>query len=972
MKLNSRIKWCFQTLLIISSIIPLTGYSQYFSTGQEPARIQWRQINTMHFQLIYPEDYETKAQQVASIFEKVYEFGYRTLEHPPRKISVILHTHTVKSNGLVAWSPKRVELFTTPHQAIYAQDWLEQLAIHEFRHVVQMDKIQQELPNILPILFGEQAAAVAVGAYLPFWFIEGDAVVTETALSQAGRGRKSSFLMANKAQAVENGLYSFNKAYLGSYKDFVPNRYKFGYWMVGGVRQEYGAQVWSNVLEEIARKPLSINPVNRVLKRETGLTQKKMYQKLFTDYKSEWTSEVDQLKQTPVQQLTQQFKFPTQYTQAYALNDSTIIAYKQSRADLNRIVKIVSGHEQVITTPGQIFQESFSGEKNMLIWSERRPDVRWTHADRSVIVVYNMDNQKKQEFRYENKLFSPKISLKQLRFAAVEVDKTNQYSLSVFDLISGNRIQQYGLPGNPFLFTPCWDSQGEKLYFVKLTSSGKSLASLQLTTGEVTTLVEGGFHEIRNPYFEDGAVYFTGSFTGIDNIYAYRIATGKTEQLSSVPFGADYPGLFKNEILFSNYTADGYQLVSLSKSNSLQKSLAEIQPEKYELAEALAKQEGKVLDFDNQEETNYPSTKYSKLAHIFNFHSWAPVYIDVANTEVKPGISLFSQNKLGTAETRLGYEYNWEEEAGKYILGFQYSGFFPVIDLELTSGTRNADFNVIKQVSVPTPTGYTTVNDTVRQNIEWKELGFEGNVFIPLQFSQGKYSQYIRPGIEYSYQRISHTSTTPDGFYEGYYHSLSYQLYLQNAIARSEMDLQPRWAQIVDLTYRDGLNGGDDIGSLSAIESYLFFPGLLNNHGVKIYNGYQHKKSGTSAAFGNIVRFPRGYNSFQNNELYTAGIDYVMPLFYPDWSLGRLLYLKRLRASIFFDYSQAKGNIYSNEGEIAARYSAEMKSLGVELMGDGHFLRLISPVSVGVRCAFMPDSQNFYLQMLFSVNLNSL
>ncbi|WP_430971990.1 hypothetical protein [Sunxiuqinia rutila] len=972
MKRNGRMKWCLKLIFVIVLMVPLAGYSQYFSTGQEPANIRWRQINTVHFQLIYPEDYEAKAQQVASIFEKVYEFGYRTLEHPPRKISVILHTHTVKSNGLVAWSPKRVELFTTPHQAIYAQDWLEQLAIHEFRHVVQMDKIQQELPDILPILFGEQAAALAVGAYLPFWFIEGDAVVTETALSHAGRGRKASFLMENKAQSIENGLYSFDKAYLGSYKDFVPNRYKFGYWMVGGVRQAYGPQVWSSILTEIARKPLSISPVNRVLRRETGLNQKDLYQKLFENYKSKWTDELSQLEQTTVRPLTPVPKFPTQYTQAYARNDSTIIAYKQSRSDLDRIVKIVSGKEQVVTTPGQIFQESFSGEGNMLIWSERRPDVRWTHADRSVIVVYNMANGRKQEFRYENKLFSPRISLKQLRFAAVEVDKTNRYFLSVFNLISGERIQQFGLDGNPFLFTPCWDQQGNKLFFVMLTSNGKSLASLNVNTSEVTKLVEGGFHEIRNPYFENGTIYFTGSFTGIDNIYAYRFDSGKTEQLSSVPFGADYPIRLQNEILFSNYTSMGYQLANLSTSHFLNKPLTNIQPKKYELAKALAQQEGKVLDFEQEEDVTYPSKKYNKLAHIFNFHSWAPVYVDVDDNEVRPGVSLFSQNKLGTAETRLGYEYNWEEEAGKYILGFQYSGFFPVFDFELTSGKRNADFNVIRQVSVPTTTGYTMVNDTVRENIEWKELGFNGQVFIPLRFSQGKYSQYIRPAVEYTYQKVAHTSTTPEGFYKGYYHSISYQLYLQNTIARSELDLQPRWAQIVDLSYRDGLSGGNDVGSLSAIESYLFFPGLFGNHGIKIYNGYQQKESGTSVTFGNTVRFPRGYNSFQNNEMYTGGIDYVMPLFYPDWNLGRLLYLKRLRTSFFFDYSQANGNIYSDEGEIVARYSSQMKSLGVELMGDGHFLRLISPVSAGVRCAFIPDSKNFYLQMLFSVSLDSL
>ena len=971
MKLSRLMRSILFLLLAAATFIPLTGHSQYFSTGQEPANIKWRQINTENFQLIYPEDYEEKAQQVASIFEKVYALGHQTLRHEPRKISVILHTHTVKSNGLVAWSPKRVELFTTPHQRIYAQDWIEQLAIHEFRHVVQMDKIQQELPRILPLLFGEQAAAVVVGAYLPFWFIEGDAVVTETALSQAGRGRLPSFLMENKAQAVEDGLYSFNKASLGSYKDFVPNRYKFGYWMVGGTRRNYGADIWSKVLEEIAQQPLSINPVNRVLKKETGFKQKALYEKLFSEYRQEWVDEVNELDLTPITSLSGQPKFQTNYTQSFAFNESDIIALKQSRSDLTRIVKITPGGEQIVVTPGSIFQESFSGKKNMLIWSERRPDIRWTHADRSVIVVYNLASRAKQEFRYEDKLFSPKISPEALRFAAVEVDKTNRYFLSVFDLVSGKRLQQIAFPGNPFLFTPCWDENGETLYFVALSSKGKALVSVNLEEKRLETLIEPSFHEIRNPEFADGTVYFTGSFTGIDNIYAHHLRTGRTEQLSSVSFGADYPAISGGKILFSNYTSNGYQLASLSKNAAMQKPLDEIPLKRYELAEVLAHQEGQVLNFDDVEQV-IDSKPNRKLLHLFNFHSWAPVYVDVGDSNIQPGVSLFSQNKLGTAETRLGYEYNWEEESGKYILGFKYSGLLPVFDAELNYGTRNSDFNVIRQVAVPTQTGFTTVNDTVRQNIEWNELSFDGSVSLPLVFSQGKYTQLVQPKLEYSYQKVSHTNTTPDEFYEGYYHTLTYRLFLQNSLGRSELDLQPRWAQAIELIYRDGLKGGNDIGHVTAAQAYLFVPGFFNNHGIKIFNGYQNKKSGSSFAFGNTVRVPRGYHSFQNNELYTLGTDYVMPLLYPDFSLGRLVYLKRIRSSFFYDYGSASGNIYSTDGEVSAKYNATMQSLGVELMTDGHFLRLVTPVSVGFRGAYIPDTQNFHLQFLFSVSFDSL
>ena len=254
-------------LTILAFLLIGVAKAQYFQTGQDPSSIKWKQINTSNFQIVYPQEFEKQAQRLSFVLEKVYEYGNQTLDFHPRKVSVILHTRTVDSNGLLAWAPKRMELFTTPSQQIYAQDWLEQLALHEFRHLVQMDKIQSELPILVKAILGEQATAIVTGAYLPSWFLEGDAVVTETALSYSGRGRMASFSMEYRAQLIEKGKYSFDKAYLGSYKDFVTDYYKLGYWMVGKSREEFGANVWSDALQQIGKQPFSLTPLNASLKK---------------------------------------------------------------------------------------------------------------------------------------------------------------------------------------------------------------------------------------------------------------------------------------------------------------------------------------------------------------------------------------------------------------------------------------------------------------------------------------------------------------------------------------------------------------------------------------------------------------------------------------------------------------------------------------------------------------------------------
>src|SRR5690606_17457604 len=140
---------------------------------------------TPDFQLIFPTPFENEAQQLAHRLQQIRHQVGETMGKAPRKISIILQNQTVESNGFVQLAPRRSELLTTPPQENDFQDWLNQLAIHELRHVVQIDK----LTGNLRAPFFEQLAFAIYGITLPAWFFEGDAVVTETVLSP--RDRKS-------------------------------------------------------------------------------------------------------------------------------------------------------------------------------------------------------------------------------------------------------------------------------------------------------------------------------------------------------------------------------------------------------------------------------------------------------------------------------------------------------------------------------------------------------------------------------------------------------------------------------------------------------------------------------------------------------------------------------------------------------------------------------------------------------------
>ena len=664
----------------------------------------------------------------------------------------------------------------------------------------------------------------------------------------------------------------------------------------------------------------------------------------------------------------------SEYLYPEIYNDSLLFAYRTSINDIGRFVLInPNKFEHVIYTPGTILEESVSLTGNLIIWAENRADVRWTHSYRSVIQVYNIESKVKQEIKSTNKLFSPVISPDLKSFAAVEVDPQNNFFLSVFELKTGKLIDRFKTSDNQYFLTPCWDEKGGRLYVVCLSSKGKYLASLDLKTKQLKELTDKTFANLKNPVNSKGKIIFSADFSGIDNLYSFDIESKVITQIASVPFGADYPSVLKSgkQVLFSNYNSSGYQLAVIPfQDKKSQKEIKDIQLTIDQLAKNLAAQEKGIPNFSDTDSVSYTSKKYSKLGHLFNFHSWAPAYVDINSYEIRPGFSLFSQNKLGTAETRLGYDYNTTDHTGRYKLAFNYLGWFPEITTEISAGNEASNYYQIR--NTVNQNHQIVHSDTTIQRLTWKEITADVNVRLPLNLSKGKYSRILYPEIEYSMVNTSKPDSTLKNIYPGSYHALSYRIYFYNLLHQSNQNIMPRWGQQFDIVYRHTPFVGSDLGTLSGIQTIFYFPGMAKNDGFKIYQGFQNKSFTSSRyTFSNFVRVPRGYNGYQNNKMYSSAIDYKLPISYPDLSIGKLAYIKRVKSSFFYDYAWLSMPTRDNNGTIHPnKVEMEMKSLGLELTSDLHVLRFIAPIEVGFRSVYRPNYQDFQFNLLLSINFN--
>lgn len=940
--------------------------AQYFQTGQDPASIKWRQINTTNFQLIYPDYYEQQAQKLAAIMERVYEYKSPTLQHDPDKISILLHTQTVNSNGLVAWAPKRSEFYTTPHQGIYAQDWLKQLAVHEFRHVVQIDKIDSELPKIIKILLGEQGTVGVFGLYFPWWFIEGDAVATETALTNSGRGRFPSFLMEHKAQLVEKGSYQYDKAYNGSVKDFVPNHYRLGYYLVGETRQKYGSNIWEKVMNRVGSKPFSLNPFNKALKNTIGFNKVQLYNSVFDSLQNIWVQE-DQLFYTfRGTILSPQNKYYSNYSSNHWVEDSILISYKTGLNQTPGFVAIdKSGNERKLFKTGIIFDESINYRGDWVAWSEQLPDLRWSHSGESMIRLRNFTDLTKRKVKTEFKAFAPAISPDFKKIITVETDFSSNYYLSVYDIETGKVLRRIQTNNNNYFFSPEWINENGIVVIV-LFEEGKRIAKFNLNSGKMDILFNGDLGEIKNLKVVNQQLFFTSSFTGKNGIYVLNLNDNSISQIFEPRFGAESPALSLNakRITFSDYTANGFRLLEILFQEDSLKPINSLQKYNYSLADKLAEQESGVIDLSVTDSLNYESKKYNKTAHLFNFHSWAPASVDPDTYEITQGVSLMSQNKLGTSLTTLGYEWDMTKKTGNVYAKYTFKGWYPIFEFELNTGKNSSEYYIIEKLEMGGA-------DTTLQRFTWNQTNLRFETRVPFNLSRGKYRRLLQPEFRYNYSLYKHDDSTPEQFFKGSSQSLSYRLYYQQFLRHSTQDVFPDFGFTVEANYYHSPFGDTNLGSMILGQSYLFIPGVLANHGIRIYGGFQDKIPAGNFSFNDVIRYPRGWGQINTKQMQSFAIDYRLPLFYPEWSAGGLAYLKRITASLFADYAHLTGDYYE-DGNIAGTYKSDISSYGIELRGDAHFLRFYAPVEIGIRTSYLPEVQVVHFDFLLSIDFNSL
>ncbi|HNV30876.1 MAG TPA: hypothetical protein PKJ83_17145, partial [Cyclobacteriaceae bacterium] len=364
--------------------------------------LKWRQANTNNFRIIYPQGFEAQAQRMANTLEHIRTPEAKSLGVEPRKISVVLQNQTTNSNGFVSITPRRSEFFAMPSQNYNFTgnlDWLDLLATHEYRHMVQFQHANRGFNRFLYYLFGANTLAAMSYIAVPQWFWEGDAVATETAFTSSGRGRISNFDLLFRTNLQEGRVFNYNKQYLRSYKDNIPDHYVLGYQMVSYLRKKTGnANVWENITRRAWSASIMPFTFSNAIKKEAGLYVKDLYQEMAIELQKEWKEEQSRITVTPFEDIqVRDTKAYTDYRYPQELENGSVLALKSGIGDIEQLVILSDGKEKILTTPGVINSTGMlSAAANRIVWNEYRYDPRWRMKTYSVIVGYGISEKKRK------------------------------------------------------------------------------------------------------------------------------------------------------------------------------------------------------------------------------------------------------------------------------------------------------------------------------------------------------------------------------------------------------------------------------------------------------------------------------------------------------------------------------------------------------------------------------------------------
>lgn len=1008
-------------------LFPTVTNAQFYVTGDNPASAKWYTIETAHFKINYPEGLDSLAVVYGQTLEKYRtvigsSLGYMPGEYMRKKVTVNMHGYHAVSNGVVSWAPKRMDLFTSPSfNPSEAMTWEDALISHESRHMSQMQVGISRAFRPFNYIIGEMFNGLVSGVYSGSFLLEGDAVVAETALSQAGRGRSADFQNYYKI-AFDNGdMRSLQRWRFGSYRYYTPNEYASGYLFYSGLRYVFDAgDILDEYYELVSRRPYAFTGLTKTIRRRTGYSQIGSFDVIIDSLATLWRAEI--AARAPYTPYTEVSPVPENYVyHKYQYNQSAggdIYSVKSSLILPTHLVRTEGeGEEKPLRSfTSSSSKLSYSPQTGRIYWSEYKYDPRWSLKSNSTIRYFELQAHKMRNLTRQGRLYSPAVSPDGKMLSVTEYYFNAATGITVLDATDGDRIAGMKAPDSLQVIETAWI--GDKIYFTGLSEGGYGIYSIGCESGHFSGEVEVVLRPepvmINDLKSREGDICFSCDRTGMKEFYHLDPSTGVLYQKTSTKYGAD--DFAYNEagdtLFYSLKQWKGDYIVATATKDLFNRPVNLQERYSWAVADKLVEQEqeiyGNVPTLVDTVQFSQPK-RYRKGTHLFKVHSWAPIYFNIDKIMsmsydeyyelASLGVAALSQNELGTVITHFGYsahkdpynKSNWKHSGHATLT---YTGWYPVIEASVDINDRNARKYTYVSYDY---SGQNFLFEGLLDGVSSKPY-IEGNfcIYIPWSWSKGGQSAGVIPQVNYQITNdwlrkgvlVAYASNGQGIYYDESVMlqklTLSLRGYLMRPTASS--GVYPRWGigTQVGASFRPGLN--NYYSPMAFWYLYGYVPGICSTQGLRItLTGTAKMKKSSCFGDDTVNTLPRGLSGDDDVENYAGlyadssvklSLDYGIPIYLGDKALsGYFMYLKRMVLTPHFDYTTYSWSSYTP-------FKGDLWSAGATLTFDfGCLCWLKFPFEVGITYSYSGGGafntlrsytgmDHHYVGPVFSVSFN--
>ncbi len=564
------------------------------SAASDPS-LRWYTIETEHFRITYHSGIEEVAQHVANVCEDIHGTMTQVMAwQPGAKTEIVLTDFAESANGSATALPyNAIKLLVTAPEDMSplgdVDDWYLELVTHEYTHILHTDNIHG-LAALANAIVGKTYAPNQVQ---PRWILEGIGVHQESARTSAGRLRNSMWDMFMRADVLED-----NVATLDQISNIVRRwpqgnlYYLYGSYFIDWLVATYGPDVITRVSRDYGGQIIPWG-FNRSIRRATGQTYEELYPAWIASMKKTYAQVANDIRAKGLREgkrLTysgQIARYPRWIPKgAWAEHQGGLLYYREDQhyrpglfavdverdargavtkvKDTELVARTATESYASFTPDGGLVFSSLEYYKNVFAFGDLE---RMAPGAKSTFGTPDGGRTRitAKGARTDHPTVSPDG-----RHIVFTVNRSGTRAIHIADLEPEGIANMRPLVPTAFLeqaFAPRFSPDGNFVaYSIWKRGGYRDIRLVDVRDGTIREITHDRATDGNPTFSADGRLlYFHSDRTGVMNVYAFELATGRLRQVTNVLTGAYMPEPSPDgkTLAYIGYTHAGFDLFAM-------------------------------------------------------------------------------------------------------------------------------------------------------------------------------------------------------------------------------------------------------------------------------------------------------------------------------------------------------------------------------------------------------------------------